>query len=148
MEFAYDPEAPQPEAFLAALKSWWPDDPQCIEALQEWFGYVISADTSQQKILLLLGPPRCGKGTIGRTITRVVGLGNVTAPTLNSLSGAFGLEPLIGKQLAIVPDARLGRGSDPVDIAEKLLSISGEDQISVGRKYKVHGKAASVCALC
>jgi putative DNA primase/helicase len=136
IDYDYDPEAAAPEVFLQALHQYWPNDPESIVALQDAFGYFISGDTSQQKILLLLGPPRCGKGTIGRTLTRVVGANNVTAPTLNSLSGPFGLEPLIGRQLALVPDARLGRMSDSIDIAEKILSISGEDQISVPRKHK------------
>jgi Poxvirus D5 protein-like len=45
------------------------------------------------------------------------------------------LAPLLGKPLAIVSDARLsGRGSQVV--VERLLAISGEDTITVNRKYK------------
>ena len=57
-------------------------------------------------------------------------------PTLSSLTTNFGLQPLIGKRLAIVSDARLGKGQSIV--AERLLSISGEDAMTVDRKY---GKA-------
>lgn len=58
--FAYDPDATAPtwERFLAQL---WPDDPDTIAALQEWFGYVLSGRTDQQKILLIVGPPAPAK---------------------------------------------------------------------------------------
>jgi putative DNA primase/helicase len=61
------------------------------------------------------------------------------------LSGNFGLEPLIGKQLALISDARLSARADQATIAERLLSISGEDALSVHRKYKQawHGKLSA-----
>jgi len=93
-------------------------------------------DTSLQKMFLLLGPTRSGKGTIGRLLTELVGAANVCAPTMNSLGTAFGLQPLLGKQLAVVSDMRLGRKSDHALIAENLLRISGEDPITADRKYK------------
>lgn len=48
----------------------------------------------------------------------------------------FGLQPLIGKPLAIISDARLGSGRDVSAIVERLLSVSGEDWLSTDRKYK------------
>ncbi|MCX4670330.1 hypothetical protein OG453_27170 [Streptomyces sp. NBC_01381] len=53
--FAYDPQASAPswERFLRQI---WPDDPAAIAALQEWFGYILSGRTDQQKILLIKGP--------------------------------------------------------------------------------------------
>ena len=51
------------------------------------------------------------------------------------MGGNFGLAPLLGKPLAIVSDARLsGRNSQVV--VERLLAISGEDAITVDRKYR------------
>ena len=44
-----------------------------IETLQEIFGYVLTPDTSQQKIGMIVGPKRSGKGLIGRTLRRLVG---------------------------------------------------------------------------
>jgi putative DNA primase/helicase len=66
----------------------------------------------------------------------MVGRDNVAAPTLASLSSQFGLAPLIGKPLAIVADARLGSKSDQSAIAERLLSISGEDTHTIDRKFQ------------
>ena len=56
-------------------------------------------------------------------------------PTLNSLSGDFGLAPLIGKTLAVVADMRIS-GRDTSIVVERLLSICGEDTLTVNRKYR------------
>jgi putative DNA primase/helicase len=47
----------------------------------------------------------------------------------------FGLAPLIDKPLAIIADARLSGRADQQFIAERLLSISGEDCLTIDRKY-------------
>ena len=65
-----------------------------------------------------------------------MGRENVAAPTLASLQTNFGLAPLIGKPLAIISDARLGGRSNQAAIAERLLSISGEDTITIDRKFQ------------
>lgn len=131
--FAYDPEATAPEwhRFLADL---WPDAPDAIAALQEWFGYVLSGRTDQQKILLMVGPSRSGKGTIARVMKKLVGKNNLAGPTLAGLGTNFGMATLIGKPLAVISDARLS-GNDS-QVVERLLTISGEDTIDIDRKYR------------
>jgi putative DNA primase/helicase len=133
--FGYDPEAPEPERWLKFLNDLWPGDADSIAALQEWFGYVLSGRTDLQKILLVVGPRRGGKGTIARVLAALVGAANVAGPTLASLETNFGLSPLLGKPLALVSDARLS-GADSRKVVERLLSISGEDQLTIDRKYK------------
>ncbi|MFI1032291.1 phage/plasmid primase, P4 family [Streptomyces sp. NPDC020951] len=132
--FAYDPDATAPtwERFLAQI---WPDDPDAIAALQEWFGYVLSGRTDQQKILLIVGPSRSGKGTIARVLKELVGKENLAGPTLAGLGTNFGLATLVGKPLAVISDARLS-GNDSSQVVERLLTISGEDTIDVDRKYR------------
>jgi putative DNA primase/helicase len=133
--FDYDPMAPDPARWLKFLDDLWPDDGESIAALQEFTGYVLSGHTHLQKILLLIGPTRAGKGAIVRILAALVGRGNMTAPTPSSLGGEFGLAPLIGKPLPAISDARLdGRGANVV--VERLLTISGEDAITVNRKYR------------
>ncbi|QDU67328.1 phage/plasmid primase, P4 family [Engelhardtia mirabilis] len=136
LEIAYDPDALPPEGWLAFLGQLWPKDPDSIGVLQEVFGYLLVPDTSQQKVFLLVGPARSGKGTIGRVLTRLVGEANAVGSDMRTLGGNFGLQPLIGKQLAIVADMRLGKRSDPATIAENLLRISGEDLVTADRKNK------------
>lgn len=111
-------------------------DEGAINLLQEWFGYCLTADTRHQKLLLLIGPPRCGKGTIIRAMQRVVGSGNFASPQFASLTETFGLEPLLGKRIATVPDAHLGRDDNAIGVLDRILQISGEDCVTVNRKYK------------
>jgi len=136
LEIAYDASAPKPTAWIEFLDQLWPSDPDSIDVLQEVFGYLLVPDTSLQKVFMLIGPARSGKGTINRVLTKLVGSANVCGSDMKSLGGDFGLEPLIGKLLATVADMRLGRRTDPAAIAENLLRISGEDLVSANRKNK------------
>jgi putative DNA primase/helicase len=144
--FPYDPGAPAPGRWLAFLDDLWGDDAASIAALQEWFGYTISGRLDQHKILLLVGPTRAGKGVTSRILAALVGDENVAGPTLSSLNGDFGLAPLLGKTLAVVSDARLnGKGAHTV--VERLLSISGEDTLTVNRKYRDQWTGKLPCRL-
>lgn len=133
--FAYQANPDAPARWLRFLSELWPEDPDSIAALQEYFGYVLSGRTDLHKILLLVGPTRSGKGTIARVLTELIGAGNVAGPTLASLGTNFGLSPLLGKSLAVVSDARLG-GANVHQVVERLLSVSGEDRLTVDRKYR------------
>lgn len=134
IDFDYDPDPEPPERWIRFLEQLWGDDLESVELLQEWMGYSLVADTSQQKMLLMVGPKRSGKGTVGRVLTRLVGAGNVVGPTTSSLAGSFGLQSLIGKSLAIVSDARFS-GENVGVVVERLLCISGEDTLTVDRKF-------------
>ena len=136
VKFNYMPNAGIPQKWLGFLRSLWPDDVESIETLQEIFGLLLTSDTQYQKIFLIVGPRRAGKGTIARVLTALVGQDNITAPALPSLGMQFGLEPMIGKSVALIADARLGGRADAALIAENLLRISGEDAVTVHRKYK------------
>jgi putative DNA primase/helicase len=135
VDYAYDPKAPEPKNWLAFLKQLWPDDQESIATLQQMFGYALTTDTRHQKALLIVGPKRSGKGTIGRVLTKLIGAHNHASPTLASLSERFGLAPLIGKNIAIISDARLSGRADQQVIVERLLSITGEDGQTIDRKY-------------
>src|SRR5262249_39962955 len=124
LDYDFDLNAPTPQKWLDFLKQLWPDDPQSIETLQEFFGYFLTCDTSLQKILMLVGPKRGGKGTIARVLHALVGPRNVAGPTLASLATNFGLWPLLDKTVAIVSDARLSHRTDAAVLTERLLSIS------------------------
>jgi putative DNA primase/helicase len=135
LDFDFDLQAPTPAAWLGFLAELWPDDPQSVGTLQEWIGYILTPDTRLQKILMLVGPKRSGKGTIARVIRGLVGAENVACPTLSSLGTNFGLWPLIGKTVAMIQDARLSGRTDAAAVAERLLSISGEDAQTIDRKF-------------
>lgn len=66
MDFAAD--APPPAEWLRFVAEVFPD-PAAAELLQDWFGYLLLPETSLQKIMLLVGPTRSGKGVIQHVIT-------------------------------------------------------------------------------
>ncbi|QEH37931.1 hypothetical protein OJF2_65260 [Aquisphaera giovannonii] len=134
--YDFDPDAPRPRAWSAFVESLWPDDQEAVECLQEWLGYLLTADTSMQKILMIIGPRRSGKGTIARTLRELVGEPNIAAPTLTSLAGPFGSQQLIGKSVAVCTESRLSGRVDSQAIVERLLSISGEDPQTIDRKHQ------------
>ena len=133
--FNFDKDAPEPVAWFEFLESVWPKDAASIALLQEYVGYVLSGRTDMQKLLLLIGPTRSGKGTIARMLVALIGRGHAAGPTLASLGTNFGLSPLLGKPLAIISDARLG-DTPAHTVVERLLSITGEDMLTVDRKFR------------
>jgi putative DNA primase/helicase len=136
LDYGFDPDATHPDAWMDFLLSVWPNDGESILFLQEWMGYLLTADTRQQKIAVLIGPRRTGKGTIARTITRMIGACNVATPTLAGLSKQFGAACLIGKPVAIIGDARQSKWADWALALETILGVSGEDTITLHRKHK------------
>jgi putative DNA primase/helicase len=138
LPFPYEPAAGPPTRWLRFLEELWPaeEDTTSIPALQEVMGYHLAGDTRLQKIVLMVGPKRGGKGTIARVETGLLGQHHVAAPTMASLATNFGIAPLIGKPLAIISDARLSTKHDYKVVVERLLSISGEDALTIDRKHR------------
>ena len=136
LTFPFSSECAPPARWLRFLRELWNDDESSIAALQEAMGYILGGNTRQQKMFLFVGPKRGGKGTIGRVLIGLLGAHNVAAPTLAGLSTNFGLSPLIGKPLGLVSDARLSGKSDSKIVVERLLSVSGEDNLTIDRKYR------------
>jgi putative DNA primase/helicase len=146
LPYPYDPAAACPQwlGFLDQVlppTPGQPDEQQGQRFLQEWFGYVVSGRTDLQKMASLVGPPRCGKGTIARVLAALLGPDAVAAPTVEKLAGPFGEQNLIGKALAIFGDVRWTSRTIP-EVVPILLAIVGEDARDVGRKNRVdwHGK--------
>jgi len=135
LNFDYDPYASEPREWIKFLDSIWANDAESKSSLQEWMGYLLVQDTRYHKILLMIGPPRSGKGTIGRVLHELLGAFNTVGPTLSSLGSEFGLQPLLNKMLAIISDARLNSRGNTSSIIERLLSISGEDPLTINRKF-------------
>jgi len=135
LPFDYNPRAPQPRCWLLFVNQIFEGDQEAIDTLQEMFGYILTSDTSQQKSFLIIGPKRSGKGTLARAATSLVGQDNCAAPTLNGLAQSFGTAALIDKQLAVIGDARLSGRADQAPVVERLLSITGEDNLTISRKY-------------
>ncbi|HEY3489916.1 MAG TPA: phage/plasmid primase, P4 family [Candidatus Deferrimicrobiaceae bacterium] len=132
--FDFDPVATCPH-WKSFLDELWDEDIDARETLQEIFGLLLTPETRYQKLFLIVGPKRAGKGTITRILSAMLGPENVAHPTLSSIGGQFGLAPLVDKSAAIIEDARLGGRTDQAALAERLLTISGEDAQTIDRKF-------------
>lgn len=108
--------------------------PEDVELLRQWLGYLVSKRTDLQKMMVIIGPPRSGKGTLLWLMEELLGPGS-TASVLafSKLTETFGRQPLIGTSLTVMPDVRWST-KDAADAVPVLLSISGEDIQDVDRK--------------
>jgi putative DNA primase/helicase len=130
----YDLNANAPERWLSFLGEVFQDRQSSIGLLQEWFGYKISSDTSQHRVMFLYGRPRAGKGTILRIENALVGERNATSPTTRTVGGKFGLQGLMGKSSAQITDMDTSNREHLSAAASQINAISGEDRVSIERK--------------
>lgn len=139
VDYPYQPEAQLPDRWIDFLCGQWHhaecSDPESINLLQEWLGYCLTPDTRHEKILMLVGPKRSGKGTIADVLSALIGEENVCAPTLSGLCDRFALQGLFGRTLAVIDDARLSNRTDTAVIVERMLSISGGARQTIDRKH-------------
>ena len=131
----YDPRALDCPEWGRFLNSLWPGDQEAVETLQEIFGYLLTAVTHRHKVFLIIGRPRCGKGTIARLLQALLGHASTAFVTLPKLGQDFGLQSLIGKSVCIAAEARADEIINRAKILQVLVSVSGEDPQSISRKY-------------
>lgn len=111
-------------------------DQGCHDLLQEWFGYNLVASNHMQQMLFLFGVPGSGKSTTIDVLTTMLGDERVCPLNMEDMTNQFGLEQLIGKYAAVITEDRAARRVDADKILQKLKKITGQDMISVARKYK------------
>ena len=137
LPYAFDPDAQCP-VWLKFLAEIFPDDPAKSLLLQEWFGYNMIPDTSQEKMMMFVGRPGGGKGTVLETMRAVLGEHQVASTSFDGLTSEFGLAPLLGKLAVILPDAHTSKRGDLQKALEVIKSISGRDALSINRKFLDH----------
>ncbi len=130
----YDPLAPVPRKWLRFLLQVMKDRKPLIRTMQEMIGYVLSDDSSMQALFFLWGPPRSGKGTILRVMTKLNGPLNTHHPSIHTIAGRFGLEGCIGKSLIQITDMDCDDPKALSTAASKINAISGQDNMAVERK--------------
>ena len=135
LEYDFDPNAPAPQEWLSFLDQVWQGDPESIAWLQEWFGYLLTPDTRQQKILMMVGPKRSGAarspGAEGAGRLEDGGQSHPRRPWPGRL--ALPRSSASRSRCFPTPDSRaapiMPRSSNA------LLSISGEDDQTIDRKH-------------
>jgi putative DNA primase/helicase len=113
-----------------------------IAFVQEWMGYLMVADTSQQKMLMMLGGGANGKSILCNVFEALVGASNVTHAMPDRLGSGAVRATLAGKLLNIstdLPDKELSDGY--------FKAIVGGDRLDVEQKYRDPRTVAQYCRL-
>lgn len=134
LPYAFDSTATCPE-WMDFLASTF-DDPAKIDLLQEWFGYNMIPDNSQEKLMLFRGPSRSGKGVTLAMKEAMLGTQQVASTTFDSIASSNGIAQLVGKLSADMPDAVLSNRVDKPRALGTLLSIVGNDLVTIKKLYK------------
>lgn len=136
LPYAHDPAAECPH-WSHFLQSTFEGDGERIALLQEWLGYMLSSSYAHHKILLMLGPQRAGKSTIGHVLARLVGHQNFTGASLEGFGNDATLESFVTKTVAFSGDtASTISAFNRSSVIERIKKLSGGDEINFNRKYK------------
>jgi P4 family phage/plasmid primase-like protien len=134
--YNYDPSAQAP-TWVAFLNEIFEGDQERIALLQEWFGYMLAPSYEYQKIMLLIGPTRSGKGTLGLILADLVGHDNYSGASLTSFKDDDFIDSLRTKTVAFSGDTAKNISRNHIDtVVERIKKISGNDFIDFSRKYK------------
>lgn len=130
-DYAWDVKAECPVTLAWLNEILSPGD---VQMLRQWFGYLVSGRTDLQKLLMMIGPPRSGKGTLLWLMENLLGPGSAASiSTFGELTKTFGLQSLIGARLCVMPDVRWST-RDAADAVPVVLSIAASDLLDVNRK--------------
>lgn len=125
MPYPYDPEADCP-IWRKTLAELFPNRPEIVLLLQEWFGYNLTSDTSHQKLMILNGVSGSGKSTVLEGMRAMLGdERQVATASLTGLAKEFGVAPLVGKLAVIVGDGAIDRGVNNQVLLERLKDMTG-----------------------
>lgn len=124
-----------PVNWVRYLRSIWGNDTQSIELVHQLLGYLLSGRHDHQKIFVLLGPPRAGKGTLLGLIQAIF-RDQATSFKVASLDQNFAMQSMLGKSVCYDPDVRRASSmfKSEGQMVERLLSLSAHDVQVVPRK--------------
>lgn len=133
LPYAFDPTAECP-AWMEFLETTF-DDEDKIKLLQEWLGYNMIPDNSQEKMMMYQGPSRAGKGVCLTMQEALVGRDQLGVTDFEALGSDFGKAPLVGKLSCLLPDVVLGYRTDKNKAMQDVLRITGNDPVNINRKH-------------
>lgn len=125
----YDPSAECPK-FDKWLKQVL--DPDSVELVWEFIGYMLMSGNPLQRAVLLVGLGGNGKGTLLRVLTHIIGSHNISNVTLHDIvEGKFEVAGIYGKLANIAGDIE----ARAMNNTAKFKALTGEDTIEVQHKY-------------
>lgn len=127
--YDYDPKCECPK-WLALLDRCLEKDQERIDLLQEWFGYCLTHDTTQQKAMFWEGDGANGKSVAALTLEQVVGPDNTSSVPLEVFGDRFQLTATLGKLVNICGD------TGELDKADEgfIKQFTGGDKMYFDRK--------------
>lgn len=128
---SYDPTATCPQ-FMKFMNDITNKDKDLQTLIQQICGYTFEyGSTPTQKLFLLYGSGRNGKGKLCNILTAIHGENNVSTVSISNLSKQFGLASVYDKVMNISSE-----NQNSVTINTEILkSCSGGDRVSVEKKY-------------
>jgi putative DNA primase/helicase len=127
--YTYDPVArcPRWESFLDEVLQ---GDQERIGLLQQWFGYCLTNDTSQQQFIVAVGDGQNGKSVMLDLLTAVLGPENVSHIRAELFAQRFQLTPTLGKLANISYDT----GEIDESAEATIKEFTGGDRMYFDRK--------------
>jgi P4 family phage/plasmid primase-like protien len=129
-DYPFEKDATCPR-WLAFLNEVLEQDVERIALVQEWFGYVLRHDVSQQQFLVLDGDGDNGKSVVLGILTALLGPANVSHVPLEKFEGRFNLHSTLGKLANICTEVgevkRIDEGT--------LKSFTAGDRMEFDRKF-------------
>lgn len=143
--YDYPEETPKPECpkFMEILDSIF-DEKSLIAVVQEMYGAsLLYGRNPIQKIFLLYGTGRNGKGILCNVLTALHGSDSVSTASVAQLSSRFGGSMIYDKVLNISTENDM----DFVADTALLKSVSGNNYITIDQKYEKTFQAKVFCKL-
>lgn len=135
LDFNYNIDASCP-IWINFLDEVFEGDQERIRLLKQYIGYILVFDYRWQKLLVMAGESRSGKGTIANIIYHLVGKDSYVGTSISKLGGEHGLHSLIAAKVAVIGDAKQAARGGINQSHEALLNITGNDVVTISRKYK------------
>lgn len=133
LNIPWEPEADCPRflSFLDQVFEPDADKAEKIRFVQQWMGYLITPDVSQQKMVWLVGEGSNGKSVLLDVIRGLIGEQNISAVALSDLSNKFSRAHTAGKTLNICSDLPVRAVADgyiKAMVAGEAIEARGFDQ--------------------
>ncbi len=106
-----------------------------IETMMDYLGYSLYPSFPRQKVLVIVGPPRIGKGTIALMMERILneGFGRISLMKLLIPDNKFSLQGIEGKRLLV--DTEIKREFKKNADFDVVNSLFGGDPLPLEKKY-------------
>ena len=120
--------------------------PHSIPTILDYMGYSLYPAFPRQKILVIVGPPRMGKGTIGLIMAKILneGLGRISLMKMLIPDNKFALQGIDGKRLLLDPEIKRDFKKN-VDF-DVVNSLFGGDPLPIEKKYHAEVTSIANCA--